>query len=290
MNAEKLASALECTICQQLFLEPITTSCGHTFCKTCILRVSDYDNKCPLCRRVILVSPDCTPNVVLMEIIQSHLPEQLIQRKQEAEKENGSDEFHVPLFLLGDLILFPGGNLPLHVFEPRYLLMIRRCLEGSRTFGIVPTVNGELQRFGTTVFIENYWHLPDGRMLVMCSGSKRFRVLGTSVQDNYSVAKVSYFFDKELSVEEQRNVDCLHKALRTTFSEKFSSMKDVLEEKFGTIPNDLSSFSFWLASAIPCSTNTKLEILGSDSVLSRLEKLNERFEHLTNNQGNCNVS
>lgn len=63
-------------------------------------------------------------------------------------------QFNIPLFLLGETTLYPGMPLPLHVFEPRYRLMVRRCLEGSRMFGVVPqlrSANGKLAPFGTAV-------------------------------------------------------------------------------------------------------------------------------------------
>jgi len=42
----------------------------------------------------------------------------------------------LPLFPL-DIVLFPGENLPLHIFEPRYRLMINECYEDEKPFGIV---------------------------------------------------------------------------------------------------------------------------------------------------------
>jgi len=42
----------------------------------------------------------------------------------------------IPLFPL-EVVLFPGTPLPLHIFEPRYKLMIQRCLENDSEFGVV---------------------------------------------------------------------------------------------------------------------------------------------------------
>ena len=48
----------------------------------------------------------------------------------------GGLSFELPLFPL-NVVLFPGMVLPLHIFEPRYRLMIRRCIEQGSPFGVV---------------------------------------------------------------------------------------------------------------------------------------------------------
>lgn len=65
--------------------------------------------------------------------------------------------------MLDDLLL-PENSLNLHIFEPHYRLMIRRCLEGSKIFGVA---NSDLQgTFVTTTFINDKFILPDGRSLI----------------------------------------------------------------------------------------------------------------------------
>ena len=43
---------LECSLCSNLLFEPVTTPCGHSFCRACFARTTDHSNKCPLCRTV----------------------------------------------------------------------------------------------------------------------------------------------------------------------------------------------------------------------------------------------
>ncbi len=50
--AEKDIDDFECTLCLKLLFEPVTTPCGHTFCKQCFSRTMDHGNKCPMCRTV----------------------------------------------------------------------------------------------------------------------------------------------------------------------------------------------------------------------------------------------
>ena len=90
----------------------------------------------------------------------------------------------LPLFPL-HTVLFPGQLLPLHIFEPRYRLMITECLAGKSTFGVVLIREGaetgaEATPFdvGTTARIEQVNRLDDGRFNLLCVGQARFRVLG----------------------------------------------------------------------------------------------------------------
>jgi len=90
----------------------------------------------------------------------------------------------LPLFPL-NTVLFPGQIMPLHIFEPRYRLMISECLSGQSPFGVVliregEEVGGEAQphHVGTTARIEQSHRLDDGRMNILCVGQSRFRVTG----------------------------------------------------------------------------------------------------------------
>ncbi|GMP33403.1 hypothetical protein CsSME_00006737 [Camellia sinensis var. sinensis] len=47
----------DCTLCLKLLYEPITTPCGHSFCRSCLFQSMDQSNRCPLCRTVLFISP-----------------------------------------------------------------------------------------------------------------------------------------------------------------------------------------------------------------------------------------
>jgi len=48
----EMCDDLECSLCSNLLFEPVTTPCGHSFCRDCFARTQDHSNKCPLCRTV----------------------------------------------------------------------------------------------------------------------------------------------------------------------------------------------------------------------------------------------
>ena len=92
----------------------------------------------------------------------------------------------LPLFPLGT-VLFPGGLLPLKVFEVRYLDMVRRCHRGGQPFGVVLLTEGQEVRqagtatetfvdVGTLATIESLESPQPGLLWVRCRGSERFRI------------------------------------------------------------------------------------------------------------------
>jgi Lon protease-like protein len=274
----KFHESFDCPLCSNLLYQPITTSCGHTFCKACLLRVMDHDNKCPMCRAVFHITPEYGVSVVLHELIKQLLPEQYQKRKEEVEKELLEQQFNLPLFLLGDLVLFPGMSLPLHVFEPRYRLMIRRCLEGGRRFGILPSQSQDLGKIGCTAVIENHYVFPDGRNLIATMGSKRFKVLETWNQDGYACAKVQYFEDDPLITEMEAKIPDLFKSIKEKFSSKFASHVSAIEEKYGSSPTDPNLFVWWVLSFLPLSFDKRMAMLESTSPVDRLKMLDEELD------------
>src|SRR5579883_108632 len=91
----------------------------------------------------------------------------------------------LPLFPLSE-VLFPGMLLPLHIFEPRYRLMIRRCISEKLPFGVVLITRGqevgsgaEFFQVGTTARITRVQKEDDGRLYIASIGEQRFRILQT---------------------------------------------------------------------------------------------------------------
>jgi Lon protease-like protein len=88
----------------------------------------------------------------------------------------------MPLFPL-NVVLFPGGPLPLRIFETRYLDMVRRCMRESAAFGVVLISEGkesgaaETCAVGTEAKIVDFHQLQDGLLGLSCVGQRRFRIL-----------------------------------------------------------------------------------------------------------------
>jgi Lon protease-like protein len=97
------------------------------------------------------------------------------------------------------MVLFPGGMLPLRIFETRYVDMVRNCMRASAGFGVVLIrAGGEVgvaQAFevGTAASIVDFNQLSDGFLGISCLGTQRFRIMSSNVQaDGLNVASVEW--------------------------------------------------------------------------------------------------
>jgi len=103
----------------------------------------------------------------------------------------------IPLFPL-NTVLFPGGPLPLRIFEVRYLDMISRCMKDDEPFGVLLIREGqEAGRattfdVGTLARIVDWYQGSDGLLGVTAVGSQRFRVVSTHRrEDGLNVGEVT---------------------------------------------------------------------------------------------------
>ena len=84
-------------------------------------------------------------------------------------------------------VLFPGGLLPLRIFEARYLDMVGRSMRHDEPFGVVLIVAGSeiksevvTAEIGTSARVIDFQTLAGGLLGVLCRGERRFRILGSA--------------------------------------------------------------------------------------------------------------
>ncbi len=89
----------------------------------------------------------------------------------------------VPIFPLAGVLLLPRGKLPLNIFEPRYLAMLRDALAGERMIGMVqpedpgdPSAEPPVFRIGCLGKVTAFTETDDGRFLITLTGVCRFRI------------------------------------------------------------------------------------------------------------------
>ena len=241
-----LRSDLECALCCDLLCDPSTLPCGHTLCRTCVWRHLDHAFEspplCPLCRLDLspylvylnkaartqsvrngdgfaMGSGQICPTRILQELLEENFPDEFAaRRKQAAEEEavagaqlaDGRGTW-LPIFVCS--LAYPMQPCPLHVFEPRYRLMMRRTIEsGQRRFGMVLPRDSEGQdtglpcmSCGTVLLIEHFEQQPDGRAHIETRGERRFRILEVSQKDGYLVARVAWLEDERQTFREHLN-------------------------------------------------------------------------------------
>ena len=83
----------------------------------------------------------------------------------------------IPIFPLG-IVVYPGEQLNLHIFEPRYKQLIQECFETKKPFGIPPVMDEKLKEMGTLVqVLEISKVYDDGKMDIKTEGLMVFRIL-----------------------------------------------------------------------------------------------------------------
>jgi Lon protease-like protein len=83
----------------------------------------------------------------------------------------------IPIFPLG-IVVYPGEDLNLHIFEPRYKQLINECHQQKKQFGIPAIIENHLQDYGTLMQIIEITTVHDnGEMDIKTRGAKVFRIL-----------------------------------------------------------------------------------------------------------------
>ena len=128
----------------------------------------------------------------------------------------------IPIFPLG-IVVYPGENLNLHIFEPRYKQLINECHSQKKQFGIPTVIENRLQDYGSLVELIEVTKVDEkGEMDIKTRGSKIFRILEVikEVPDKlYSGAIVNYpetneEGNRELMKKVMNSIRELHKLLK----------------------------------------------------------------------------
>src|SRR5579863_9634314 len=102
----------------------------------------------------------------------------------------------LPLFPL-QVVLFPGAELPLHIFEDRYKEMIGEALKDRQEFGVVLANEKGIVNTGCTATIDRVLkRYDDGRMDILTRGRRRFEVLLLNDERSFLRGAVEFFDDE----------------------------------------------------------------------------------------------
>uniref|UniRef100_A0A8C3A9L0 LON peptidase N-terminal domain and ring finger 3 n=1 Tax=Cyclopterus lumpus TaxID=8103 RepID=A0A8C3A9L0_CYCLU len=291
---DKLSTVLRCCVCllvppPRLFYEPVTTPCGHTFCLRCLERCLDHNPKCPLCKEELseyLVQRPYCKTVLTENLISKYLPSELIERQkihQEEMAELSNLNKNVPIFVC--TMAFPTVPCPLHIFEPCYRLMIRRCIEtGTNSFGMCLGDNLKgFADYGCLLEIGDVKFFSDGRSVVNTVGMRRFKVVQHSERDGYNMADIEYLEDVKVEGLAERELHTLHDAVYDQALVWVNSLKaeqkDRIEGHFGPMPQKDSelqqspngpSWCWWLLAVLPLEGRAQLPFLALTSLKDRL--------------------
>jgi ATP-dependent Lon protease len=155
----------------------------------------------------------------------------------------------LPLFPLPDVVLFPQEVLPLHIFEPRYRMLLRTVMADDQRFGVVrwdPQTQA-MASVGCCAEILHCQTQDDDRSNIVTMGQQRFRVLEIVREAPFRVGLVSWIEDEP---------EASHEELEVLASDVGQALRDVVEltgkliGKPASLPSDLPDLprelSFWI--------------------------------------------
>jgi Lon protease-like protein len=186
----------------------------------------------------------------------------------------------IPLFPLPEVVLFPGVERPLLIYEPRYREMIADALKGDRIIGTVLLRPGfeadyegrpPIYGIGCAGAIEDYEELPDGRYAILLRGLTPFRIVSEEQRKPYRLARVEAVPDV-LKDEDRGPLS----ALRNRLAELL-----VAALPFGGDPPDPgledADFVNVTAHALTMPEAARQDLLERSSVIARARALVERL-------------
>lgn len=298
----------ECTLCLKLLYAPVTTPCGHAFCRDCLARALDHRLACPLCRAVVALQPaQLQPSLTLAALLRHAYPAEYAARAAEqaglapaAPAAEGGGGALLPLFVM-DVVL-PGQHMALNVFEPRYRLMTRRVLAGSRRFGMVGCgEGGALLPWACEVEVTECEPLPDGRFFLQVVGRRRCRLAATQEQDGYRVGRCE--FDPPLPPADPAAHPDSDAATLPVLAARADELASAWVERLracsagrhreylaraGTRPpaSDPVALSWWIANLLPVPASERYSLLAAEGVPQRLRR---ELELMSADGGACVV-
>ena len=181
----------------------------------------------------------------------------------------------LPLFPLRT-VLFPGGELRLRVFEPRYLDLVRECSRQGSPFGVSLILEGVEAggpalpaAVGTTARIVDFYTLPDGLLGLRCIGESRFRVRQTRMRDTGliigEIESLDVFRPEPVAPQYGLLAQLLERLLAHFGGPHGDAGKAELD--------DAHWVSFRLAEMLPFENEARQTLLALDSAEERLDRI-----------------
>ena len=174
------------------------------------------------------------------------------------------------------LVLFPGEDIPLHIFEPRYKEMVDECLRDGHPFGIVSYLSNKVSTVGCTCEIAHVrTKYDDGRYDIVGRGVDRFLIHGFDTKRSFLQASVTYIHDL---VEDEHDmvIDGLLEQIGPMFKEIMNLAKQ--EVKVNAVDTPTRSFEF--AHYVGFELSQKQNLLEIKSEYERLVFIKHHLEHV----------
>ncbi len=192
----------------------------------------------------------------------------------------------IPIFPL-PLVIFPGGRLPLQIFEPRYLDMIKQCMSEDSGFGVVMIREGnqvlgnaddQLPRIslqGTYSKIIDFNQLPNGMLGILAEGQMKFAILDQYERpDRLMMANVE-FLDQEIDLPLPE-----HQAYLATILQTLMQHQQIESLKYEVDLNIAENVGARLTELLPCDNLVKQRLFEMNDSLARLDEIEKVIAEL----------
>jgi ATP-dependent Lon protease len=172
----------------------------------------------------------------------------------------------IPLFPL-NVVLLPGAELPLHIFEPRYREMVKKCLAAKLEFGMLLSLPKGLARLGCTAeILEVARQEDDGSMDILTVGRVPFRVVELFTEASLLEGRIEYLEDRQVAAHAPANSDLIE-LYETCYTLVFGDYPKNLEGEAAPFP------SYVIAGILPMELLWKQQILELRGEPERQERL-----------------
>ncbi|MBW4700279.1 MAG: LON peptidase substrate-binding domain-containing protein [Aphanocapsa lilacina HA4352-LM1] len=178
----------------------------------------------------------------------------------------------LPLFPLPDVVLFPGRPLPLHIFEPRYRMMMNTVLDTDCRFGVLLWDQETKQpaRVGSCAEITQVDRLPDDRMNILTVGIKRFRVLEYTRQKPYRAGLVQWIDDEPV----EGDLSALTQEAKKLLADVVRLSSKLMEKplQLPTLPEEPLELSYWIGGSFYGASEEQQALLELQDTSRRLQR------------------
>ena len=192
---------------------------------------------------------------------------------------HSSNRVRLPLFPL-NTVLFPGGPLPLRIFETRYLDMVRDCLKNNTGFGVCLIQDGrevgeaaQIVDLGVVAKIIDWHQRYDGLLGITARGQERFQVIDKTVQPNQLIIA---------------DIEILPEAEPVEMPDRFKHLADIARKLLTQVGqhydekdsglNSAGWVSYRLVELLPMQMSLKQYFLELEDPIKRLQLLDETLK------------
>ena len=192
----------------------------------------------------------------------------------------------IPLFPLSS-VLFPGGRIPLQIFEQRYLDLVRGCMKEDSGFGLAWISKGaevahpgagqpNLGEYGCYARIVDWDSLPNGLLGITIEGNERFKLAGARAEDNQLVMG-----------EVELEPPCEPEPMQDEWDSMLAVLQSLEQhphvKKLGIRPdhNDAWQVGYALAQLLPVDERIKYHLLRMDDIVDFMGQM----DHILNELG-----